>query len=455
MSPTAETLQRIHRQIPCLSQFWIPTGGIARKHHGPADAHALLVRAGFVHQTHAGIFQTLPLGQRVQAKIETLLDRRMQQDLGASKLSLSTFSSAALWKASGRLPAGPGGELFRLQDRKGADFLLSPTHEEEITSLVAAKVHSPRDLPLRLYQISRKYRDELRPRQGLLRTREFLMKDLYTFDASPTAAMRTYDAVRRAYAAFFAEDLKVPYAMADADSGAIGGDLSHEFHVLSPSGEDDLLMCDACGFCANAERTEVLGSRQQSSSDEQHCPKCKKPLKVRKSIELAHTFYLGTKYSAPLEANINLPTTDGRQRLQPLEMGCYGVGVSRIIAGTADILSDARGLGWPRAIAPFDVVVVANEQGESSSTDVASRLSVWEPRGGTTPAVDVVVDDRDKSMAWKLNDADLIGYPVIVVLGRGLKEGRCEVQCRRLGSLKQDVTLEDLPAFVHRILDKL
>ncbi|MCJ1395503.1 hypothetical protein MMC18_008389 [Xylographa bjoerkii] len=540
--------------------------------------------------------------------------------LGASKVSLSTFSSESLWQRSGRL-SGDRSELFKLEDRKGAKLLLSPTHEEEITSLVANTVHSYKDLPLRLYQITRKYRDELRPRQGLLRTREFLMKDLYTFDASSKDALQTYDEVRKTYSAFF-DELRLPYQTAEAGSGSIGGDLSHEYHLKNPRGEDRILSCSSCDYVANEE---VARSEREPFSDDLHnlrkqapdrspveeplsfellaqlhawysitygesrdrktayiaiypslvihghegkeratrlnldilnstfpdidttaaspseisrpgmkkkyvfdyriseiikkscnefrstqrdpsvdfddipvvdlvkiedgdgCPKCETGnLKVHTSIELGHTFHLGTKYSKPLNAkvpgdssspkivnNITMNSTNSREKAAGdspeatadnkifLEMGCHGVGVSRLIAAVADSLADEKGLNWPRVMAPFEAVVISAPGFEDDakmvldvlSQEAALTASASSPK---TPAVDAILDDRLKDMGWKLKDADLIGYPILVVLGRAWrKEQKCEVQCRRLGSLRQDVALQELRGFVDSLLVKL
>ncbi|KAI7212582.1 prolyl-tRNA synthetase [Hortaea werneckii] len=237
-----------------LSNFWSPTQrkpkGDRSNQNGDIDGHELLLRAGFLRQSASGIFHLLPLGLRVQDKIEKLIDKHMTK-LGASKTSLSSLSSEDLWRQSGRLD-GRDSEFFRLQDRKEARFLLSPTHEEEITKIVADAVHSYKDLPLRLYQITRKYRDEARPRQGLLRGREFVMKDLYTFDTTESQARETYEAVRQAYVAFLT-DLRLPYLVANADSGNMGGKLSHEYHFASDRGEDTIIGCDTCDYSVNEE----------------------------------------------------------------------------------------------------------------------------------------------------------------------------------------------------------
>jgi prolyl-tRNA synthetase len=233
-----------------LSGFWTPTKSKTQDGASQEDSHDLLVRAGFLRQAHSGIFHLLPLGLRVQNKIEALIDKHMSS-LSATKVSLSSISSEELWQRSGRLE-GRDSEFLRLQDRKGARYLLSPTHEEEITEIVASSVNSYKDLPLRLYQVTRKYRDEARPRQGLLRGREFLMKDLYTFDVTEEEARVTYDQVRNAYSAFFNE-LGLPYLVANADSGSMGGNLSHEYHLASDNGEDNIVSCEKCDYSTNEE----------------------------------------------------------------------------------------------------------------------------------------------------------------------------------------------------------
>ena len=439
-----------------LSNFWTPTRGLTPTESEQNDSNSLLVQAGFIRPTHAGIFQMLPLGLRVQEKIEMLLDKHMRS-LGASKVSLSSFSSEKLWRKSGRLEADQS-ELFQISDRKGTKFLLAPTHEEEITSLVANSVQSYKDLPLRLYQVTRKYRDERRPRQGLLRAREFLMKDLYTFDSTKDDALKTYDSARSAYAAFF-EEIGIPYLTAEATSGNIGGDLSHEYHIPSPKGEDHIYTCETCKTSINEEMLERNKSLKSLLNKETHtcpCPKCKTTMQAVTSIELGHTFYLGTKYSEPLGAYIDTPKPESAKQSPgaaetpstvPIEMGCHGIGVSRLIAGVADALSDTRGLNWPPVIAPFQVAVLHGP----GKLDPAQ--AVWDSLH-THGLTDVVLDDREKDLVWMMKDADLIGYPVLVVIGKAWAAGKCEVQCRRLG-IRENVALKELVPAVRRLLEQL
>ena len=593
------------------------------------DSHSLLIRGGFIRQSHAGLFQLLPLGLRIQEKLEKLLDKHMVA-LGASKVSLSTLSSQSLWERTGRMN-GDGSdspEIFKFQDRKDAKFILSPTHEEEITKLVGGLVQSYKDLPLRLYQITRKYRDEARPRQGLLRTREFLMKDLYTFDATRKAALESYETVRKTYSAFFNE-FKIPYLVAKAASGEMGGDLSHEYHFPTSKGEDNIVSCDHCDYVANEEvaesarspglvlsnydgHTDVMkllnfasnnfalesadglyrqwfgyskdgktlfqviyptekalllagletsvesqinttllrqalpdldlsiktlhgdskdvmevhrlydatislcwvlltekvrqlyqktypsaaepglvridqvfnqGARRlhvreltTEDFDERsllkivngdRCGKCSDGrLKVQAAVELGHTFYLKFRYSLPLNATFALdPNSRDREDIvdeedadqdpdtAPIQMGCHGIGVSRLIAAVADALVDQKGLNWPRVMAPFDAVVVPTKiAGIDAQTQVYDALA--SPGGSNQSSIDVILDDRKRDFGWKLTDADMIGYPVIVVIGRGWKEGKCEVQCRRLG-VEQEVDIQKLRDFVEDLLSKL
>jgi prolyl-tRNA synthetase len=469
--------------------------------------------------------------------------------IGASKLSLSSITTKTLWQQSGRYSANS--ELLRIKDRRESGFLLAPTHEEEITSLVTGMVHSYKDLPLRLYQIGRKYRDERRPRQGLLRAKEFLMKDLYTFDQSSAAALKTYEAVQEAYSNLFNE-LKLPYLVADADSGNMGGKLSHEYHFVSPKGEDNVWSCNTCSYVANEELVEkktppppsdntdatvftgistdkttainihiprppgqtqatTLPWGQISTHVNLHavkkalpdntemdtgiesstlasllpktrrtvnvydqsvhnplntppwdldltitkpggaCPHCTDgKLHVQRAIEVGHTFHLGTRYSEPLNAVIALPD---QNLSSPIQMGCHGIGVSRIIGAVAALLSDAKGLNWPRVIAPYEAIILNTPQTEEKDA-LEVYDAVYGERGGGN--VDLVLDDRTRvSLGWKLKDADLIGYPVVVVLGRRWKERReVEVQCRRLG-VKKDVGLSELRTEVLGLLGQL
>ncbi|KAK8156087.1 hypothetical protein BKA80DRAFT_224634 [Phyllosticta citrichinensis] len=487
-----------------LSKFWIPTSGLTEKEKREDidDTTADLVRGGFLRQAHSGVFHMLPLGQRVQAKLEKLIDKHMSS-IDANKVSLSSISSEELWKKTNRLQ---GTQLLRLRDRKGNKLLLCPTHEEEITS----------------------------------------------------------EQVREAYANFFAE-LKIPYLVAQADSGAIGGDLSHEYHFVSPNGEDTIFTCNSCSYVANEEvatpraseleKPGVIQSWRGLSKDrwkyvevfamvdaannaaEAHinmhavkriypdldtaftavpdshvsehkdkkvirildanvarhveagtvtlpppahdkevitthvapasqslfavelstpCPSCNAPsgsLTANRAIEIGHTFYLGTRYSAPLGLVTSSPPlpgeSDRRAVSRPVQMGCHGIGVSRLLSAAAGLLRDERGLNWPRAIAPWEVLVVP-------SSDKIDAADVEWAAAGALQDLDVVVDDRkDRGLGWKLKDAELMGPGVIVVLGtKWQQERKAEVRCRRL-DIFQDVEADKVGEVVRGILERL
>ncbi|PHH75133.1 hypothetical protein CDD82_4561 [Ophiocordyceps australis] len=441
----------------------MPTAGIAATEG--EDGHGKLIRAGFLRQAQSGIFQMLPLGLRVQQKVERLLDKRMQS-IGASRLSLSTFSTEELWQKSNRLhKVAP--ELFRLQDRKNTRLLLSPTHEEEMTALVASTVHSYKDLPVRLYQTTRKYRDEMRPRHGLLRSREFVMNDLYTFDLCQEAAIDTYHHISAVYSAFFA-DLKLPVLVAEANAGHMGGNYSHEFHLSHSVGSDVVAVCRVCGHAVAYEGAAAAAQQQgdegqdgqakgqdgqakgqddqaKGQDDQAKCRQCKTgSLRLERGLELAHTFYLGTRYSEPLD--LCVPVASGPD--SPIHMGCYGIGVSRLIGAVAELKADHRGLHWPRLMAPFEVAMVP-----SSPQVPPEMLSLYDALAAQ--GLDVVLDDRDKRFGWKMRDADLAGYPVVVVLGQAWRDdSMCEVQCSSLG-INQTVASQALPAFVGKVISSL
>ncbi|KAI1094193.1 prolyl-tRNA synthetase [Rostrohypoxylon terebratum] len=593
------------------SRYWTP-GSRGIQASPNETSHEKLIRAGFLRQSISGVYHMLPLGQRVEEKLQKLIDKHMSQ-VGASKLSLSSISPQSLWRKTSRLDAY-GQELFRFHDRKKTPLLLAPTHEEEITTLVSNLSCSYKELPLRLYQIGRKYRDEFRPRAGLLRSKEFLMKDLYTFDYSIKAALSTYEEVKAVYTRFFGE-LKLRIKCAEASSGDIGGDKSHEFHLGSPNGEDLVFSCNSCDYAAN---DEVASSRpdppinepQSAYSDNwdgvgvwrgiskdkdtlvnvwypndigkegegggkgdpssyintqaikavfpeldlslddvspfwslnpphstnqrrdlrimnivdyrlgasfidafqakvnsqspglilpedsdiklsditndfitsaenetplntirirsgDNCPRCESgKLEVERAIELGHIFYLGTKYSEALKASVEVPTsllqdevelakvakpTTGDRMNVYYQMGCHGIGVSRMVAAVAESMHDELGLNWPRAIAPFEVVVIPHPTLVEDGTLITQHLANSQGH----ESFDLMLDDRDASLPFKLKDAELVGYPVAVVVGKKWTSERLvEVQCRSPARHKEYVQLEDLRAHISELLSQ-
>ncbi|CAI5711857.1 unnamed protein product [Hyaloperonospora brassicae] len=606
---------------PCAlrSLLWAPT-----EKHAPSDAavpsHQLLVRAGFVRKSGHGLFAVLPLGRRVMAKLEALIDEEMSE-IGGNRVDMTVLTPHELWKQSGRWQSR-GPELMTLDDRRDELLVLGPTHEESITSLVAAHYNAAgaADVSLRLYQIGRKFRDEMRPRFGLLRAREFVMKDMYSFDATYDSAWQTYQDVTAAYNKILISRLKLPVKRVEADSGKIGGNLSHEFHVLADVGEDAILSCSSslCDYAANVEKAEgvlpptdhamtkgcsdeisvelgaiiaqldeqaragdaqvwksivdlhdaageagfsfnlvlertenvdpdtadsvaddsvhrmalcflrhdrtmnelaakpyiggdegdVITSKVKImdllvkrlhttdlhlllddslkhgghmspavktlcaaakilSAHEDHihlawghfrraqagdcCPRCNDSAAVledKRGIEVGHVFYLGQKYSKPFGAVY----TDAKHKKHAFEMGCYGLGVSRLVAATVEASHDDYGIVWPTEIAPYKVLVMSI--GGKTQSDVVSQTA-WDIAGelasGTTAGFardDVLLDDRwQESPGSKLAESELLGFPYRVVVGkRFAKEGLVEVQTRRTMA-KTFVPRQELSAF--------
>ncbi|KAG0003032.1 hypothetical protein BGZ80_003618 [Entomortierella chlamydospora] len=542
----------------------------------------LLLRAGMMRQSSSGIYSILPYGQRILDKIEGIIDEELE-NIGCQKLSLPNLLTSENWKKTGRWES-TGQEMFKVKDRRGSDFLLAPTHEEEVTSLIANEVQSYRQLPIRVYQVGRKFRDELRARSGLLRGKEFLMKDLYTFDVSEEEALKTYDEVVLAYRRIM-KRLGVPYAVAEADTGNIGGTHSHEFHILSRVGEDSLLSCSSCGYTSNEERavgviptdiskaatkfrnsqpvpkwvesldvaprsavrinpklqfgimktpptdetkpevctlvavatsgdrdvnevkvskaigkmefvesmdeikpllgegkvdklmlcvdqslypgqeptrskqveingtaipeelSSIMRSKDSTKSLEvvygdyhnckpgDSCPHCFKirgtnePMEITRAIEIGHTFMLGTKYSRPLDAVFS-PADGGAA--EPIQMGCYGLGITRLLASIIEASHDKKGIIWPESVAPFRVVIVTSEDEEC----IKVAENVYDVvQDGLNAKSEVTIDDRvDTTLGFKMKDAELIGYPWMVIIGKGfLRTGKVEVQSRKTG----------------------
>ncbi|KAI7848299.1 hypothetical protein BDC45DRAFT_450456 [Circinella umbellata] len=555
-------------------------------------SHGLLLKGGFVRQSSSGIYSMLPLGLRTLEKIENIIDEELKS-IGSQKLALPVLLSAENWKKSGRWNASKG-EFFRLKDRRDTDMLLSPTHEEEITQLVAAELKSSKQLPMRLYQIGRKYRDEFRPRAGLLRGREFVMKDLYTFDASVEDAYISYDLVAKAYQNIF-QRIGVPFVVAEADSGNMGGSKSHEYHLISPAGEDTLLTCSSCGYTANEElaigklpenndnevnnviidMNDTTTTNNQASTtqlqftafnkegdslhngkativtlpgrsvnhikiekelrrylEEQNmmpndgildlkstldinqqqeeqvlsnhvfiddsvksyslssssggqlimhgpdhfrtasagdtCASCsnnnnnnnssenkkKNALTTVKAIEVGHTFYLGTKYSKTLGCEFLPSDRQKNKQKQAAEMGCYGIGISRMVATAAEVCHDDRGIVWPDTIAPYRICIVPTSNNNKELNRLAETIydtledvTLFKVKNRGLFTNDIVIDDRKQMFGSKMTDAELIGYPFIIVLGKNaLEEGIVEVNQRVQGepNIKNKVPIDQL-----------
>ena len=546
----------------------------------PADAevvsHKLLVRAGFIRQLSRGIYDYLPLSLKVVRKIETIVREEMDR-AGAQELLLPIASPAELWQESGRWELY-GKELIRFKDRHERDFCLGPTHEEVVTDLVRRIVRSYRELPLNLYQIQTKFRDEVRPRFGLMRGREFIMKDAYSFHADVEDCRREYDNMFQTYKRIFTR-CGLQFRPVEADTGAIGGSQSHEFQVLAESGEDAIVSCNKCEYAANVQKAEikarrpvardlnekspelqkvstpgkksvlevaeflklapekfiktlvyktdgqeliatlvrgdheinevklqaVLGSREVALANESEiaaathvvpgflgpiglklrvvadlsvqgmrgavtganetdahfievdqerdftpsafadlrlavdgdpCPRCDQGrLETYRGIEVGQVFYLGKKYSESMGATY----LDAEGRERPVEMGCYGIGISRLVAAAIEQNNDANGIIWPFSIAPFHVLILPINYKDKAIQEVSDRLYQELQKRG----IEVLLDDRDERPGVKFKDADLIGIPLRLTVGaKGLEKGRVELRWRRDGKVDEIVVDE-------------
>lgn len=411
---------------------------------GPADAevasHRLLLRAGFIRQLAAGIYTYMPLGWRVLRNIERIIREELEQT-GAQELLMPALQPAELWKESGRYDAyGP--ELIRLTDRHEREFALGPTHEEIITTLVKNEINSYRKLPVTLYQIQTKFRDERRPRSGLLRGREFLMKDAYSFDTSWDGLDQSYRGMYETYERIFSR-CGLAFRAVEAAAGEIGGEGgTHEFMALAEVGEDVIAICDHCSYAANVEfhaQYVVPGrdfsAEQAGDVEGECCARCEEgKLRFVKGIEIGQVFKLGTKYSAALNARY----LDANGREQPMIMGCYGIGVSRMLSAIVEQHHDKRGIIWPGAIAPYQVhlipVSIKDEAQKQAAEELYDRLR--------QQGIDVLLDDRDERAGVKFNDADLIGLPIRIIVGKDATRGQVEYVERHTNE-KQLLSMEE------------
>ena len=394
-----------------------------------AMSHQLLLRAGLVNMLTSGVYSYLPMGLRVLRNIENIIREEMNA-CGAQELFLPCLQPLDLWKTTGRDEV-LAEIMIRFQDNRGRQMCLGPTHEEVITELVKNYVQSYRQLPMTLYQIQTKFRDELRTRFGIVRACEFIMKDAYSFDRNAAGLQQNYEKMYEAYQKIF-QRCGVPVCIIEADSGAMGGDVSHEYLCPAPIGEDELAVCEGCGFSGRVELVD---------KEPAVCPQCAKALQRQPAIELGHIFQLGTKYSQAQEALFL--DEDGVRK--PVIMGCYGIGVSRLIAAVIEKNYDDAGIIWPKEVAPFDVEILALQPEDEA---VCRLLKDYEP-ALEKEGLAVLIDDRKESPGRKFADADLIGIPYRVVIGqRGLKEGCVEIKNR----LTQEVIKVKVADLINRLV---
>jgi prolyl-tRNA synthetase len=427
-----------------LSQYFLP---LLREN--PAEAqivsHRLMLRAGMIRQSSAGIYSWLPLGFRVLQRIEQIV-REEQDRAGAQEILMPTIQPAELWRESGRYD-DYGKEMLRIVDRHDREMLYCPTNEEQVTEIVRAAIKSYRDLPKNLYHIQWKFRDEVRPRFGVMRGREFLMKDAYSFDLDAAAAKRAYNKMFVAYLRTFAR-MGLKAIPMRADTGPIGGELSHEFQILADTGESEVycdkawletdILAEEVDYDADLEPFFKQWTARYAATDEMHDPaKCPIPeaqLVKARGIEVGHIFNFGTKYSKPMGAIVSL--ADGST--VPLEMGSYGIGVSRLVGALIEANHDDNGIIWPQSVAPFDIGLInlrgADEKCVAAANELYGKLR--------SQGMAVLYDDRDESPGAKFATMDLIGLPWQLIVGpRGVAAGTLEIKDRRTGE-RQDLPAE-------------
>ncbi|MEM7302482.1 MAG: proline--tRNA ligase [Pseudomonadota bacterium] len=422
-----------------LSRYFIP---VLKENPKEAEivSHRLMLRAGMIRQQAAGIYSWLPLGLKVLKKIEEIV-REEQNRAGAVEILMPTIQSADLWRESGRYD-DYGLEMLRITDRHERDMLFGPTNEEMVTEIFRSYVKSYKDLPLNLYHIQWKFRDEVRPRFGVMRGREFLMKDAYSFDLDEAGARTAYHRMFVAYLRTF-DRLGMKAIPMRADTGPIGGDLSHEFLMLADTGEsevfchkgyldfdapaDDVDFDDAEGLAATVDKwTSLYAATDEIHEESAWSDVAASDRLSARGIEVGHIFNFGTKYSDPMNAKVAGP--DGAEHA--VHMGSYGIGPSRLVAAIIEASHDDDGIIWPQQVAPFDVGLVNLKSGDDATDAACADLYTKLTNAG----LDVLYDDTDQRAGGKFARMDLIGLPYQLVIGpRGLKDGEAEIKVRSSG----------------------
>ncbi len=425
-----------------LSEYFIPT-----LKENPSEAHIashrLMLRAGMIRQSSAGIYSWLPLGERVLRNISTLV-RHEQDAAGAQEMLMPTIQPADIWRESGRYDAyGP--EMLRIRDRHDRDMLYGPTNEEQITEIIRACIKSYRDLPKLLYHIQWKFRDEVRPRFGVMRGREFLMKDCYSFDFSPEAARNSYNKMFVAYLRTFAK-MGLQAVPMKAKSGPIGGDMSHEFIIMADTGESQVychknylnynILENDINYKDDLEEIVSQWTELYAATDEQHeqdefekvVPEDKRC--EARGIEVGHIFYFGTKYSDAMGASVSGPDGEAVK----VEMGSYGIGVSRLVGAVIEANHDDNGIIWPESVSPFKVGLINlkpdDHQCHALGADLYDKLK--------TNKISALYEDREGRAGVKFANMDLIGLPWQIIVGpRGAKKERVELKSRKTGQSEE------------------
>ena len=422
------------------SEFFIPTVKDV-----PSDAeilsHKLMIKAGMIKQSSAGIYSWLPLGLKVLKNIEEIV-REEQNNAGANEMLMPTIQSADLWIKSGRYDEY-GKEMLRINDRSGREMLYGPTNEELITDIFQTYVTSYKELPKNLYHIQWKFRDEVRPRFGVMRGREFLMKDNYSFDLSEESAKISYNKMFKAYIKTFLRMGLTPISLR-AETGPIGGNLSHEFQILANTGESTLYYDKELESLDPESLDPDKLQSYYAAVDDQHddisCPIRKEDLKISKGIEVGHIFYFGTKYSEKLNAYVQ----DQNGKRVAVHMGSYGIGISRLVGALIEANHDDKGIKWPKLVAPFKLSILNlmtdDQNCNTKSLEYYSHFM--------NENIDTLYDDRSCSIGKKLSDNDLIGTPIQIIIGkRNLAAGVIEIKDRTLNTLEK-IQIDDVKKVV-------
>ena len=399
----------------------------------PVDAeltsHQLMLRAGLIKKLASGLFSWMPIGLKVLRKIERIVREEMDRS-GAYEVSMPAIQPADLWQETGRWEAY-GDLLLKMEDRQGRSFCFGPTHEEVITDIVRNELKTYRQMPVNFYQIQTKFRDEIRPRFGVMRAREFLMKDAYSFHLDQPSLDLEYENMGATYNTIFTR-LGLDFRKVRADSGEIGGSLSHEYHVLADSGEDEIGYCDEEDYAANVEMIE--GNTAPNGGK----------LSFTRGIEVGHIFQLGDKYSKSMNCTV---LNDKGDSIYPL-MGCYGIGISRIMASSIEQNHDESGIIWPQPLAPFQIIIVALNKNTEDTTLTKSRKIYHQL---LESGYEVLLDDRNERAGVKFADADLLGIPKrLIVSERGLDNQTIELNFRD-GKNKSDVPFEQLVDYLEKL----
>ena len=399
----------------------------------PVDAeltsHQLMLRAGLIKKLASGLFSWMPIGLKVLRKIEHIVREEMDRS-GAYEVSMPAIQPADLWQETGRWEAY-GDLLLKMEDRQGRLFCFGPTHEEVITDIVRNELKTYRQMPVNFYQIQTKFRDEIRPRFGVMRAREFLMKDAYSFHLDQPSLDLEYENMGATYNTIFTR-LGLDFRKVRADSGEIGGSVSHEYHVLADSGEDEIGYCDEEDYAANVEMIE--GNTAPNGGK----------LSFTRGIEVGHIFQLGDKYSKSMNCTV---LNDKGDSIYPL-MGCYGIGISRIMASSIEQNHDESGIIWPEPLAPFQIIIVALNKNTEDTTLTKSRKIYHQLKES---GYEVLLDDRNERAGVKFADADLLGIPKrLIVSERGLDNQTIELNFRD-GKNKSDVPFEQLVDYLEKL----